>query len=154
MSRIIIVDDEELLLSSLKRLLHSTPCTYGSQKYALEVETFTSPIDALARIREKGVDVVIADYRMPEMNGADFLIQVRALQPDAELILLSGHADVDGIGRAYSEAQIFRFIGKPWNDYILVSTLAEALNYRDLLLENRKLSGKLAALGDGDPKGR
>ena len=134
-SRILFVDDEESILSSLRRLVRSLPCVYGKLRYELEVDTATSPTAALGMVSEHPYDVVVSDYNMPEMNGIDFLIKVREMQPGAELMLLSGLADADDVARAYQDAKIYRFVNKPWNDYFLVASIAEALNHRELVLE-------------------
>ena len=144
MSRILILDDEEPVLSSLRRLMKLTPCTYGKLEYRLDVETESSPQSALTRVRDNRYDLVISDYRMPAMNGTDFLAKVRELQPDAELILMSGMADLDEIMRAYNDARIFRFIGKPWNDFLLMTSIAEALNHGELQAENKRLAAMVS----------
>ncbi|MBU0752673.1 MAG: response regulator [Gammaproteobacteria bacterium] len=149
-SRVLIVDDEESILSALRRVLRIAPCTYGRLRYHLDVETFSSPMEALKRAAETSFDLIMSDYRMPEMDGVAFLSRARELQPDAARLVLSGYADLDAIMRAFDQAQIFRFVAKPWNDYILLSTIAEALNHRDILLENRQLA---QAAGLGAPAG-
>lgn len=140
MSRILILDDEESILSSLRRLMKLTPCTYGKLSFKLDVETESSPKTALDRVRDTHYDLVISDYQMPAMNGTDFLAKVREIRPDTELILMSGIADLDEIMRAYHGARIYRFIGKPWNDFLLMSSVAEALNHGELVMENKRLA--------------
>ena len=74
--------------------------------------TFTSPHDAVDHVRHHPVDLVISDYRMPEMDGATFLAMVKKLNPDAARIMLSAFTDLDGIVRAINDAGIFRFVAK------------------------------------------
>lgn len=133
--RIMLVDDDEAVLHSLQRLFGRMPCTYGMLSYALEIEMFTVPQAALERMRELEFDAFLSDYRMPEMDGIEFLGRARALQPNAVLMMFSGSGDRATVERAFVEVGIFRFIAKPWDDLTLVSALAEALNYRDLMLE-------------------
>lgn len=140
MSRILIVDDEALILKSLQRLLRHAPCTSGRQHFTLEVETTTSVRDALDRLQETEFDLVISDYRMPEIDGIEFLAAVKAVQPDAARIILSGYADLNALIRAVNEVGIDRFIGKPWNDFELMSALGQILAHRALVLENRQLA--------------
>ncbi len=134
-ARLLIVDDEPGVLAALKRLLRARPCRYGNLEYALEIETFESPEAALARAAEQAFDLVLTDYRMPAMDGITFLARFRALQPDAARVVLSGVADLDDVMRALNEVDTSRFLPKPWNDQLLVATLAEALTLHQLQRE-------------------
>lgn len=145
MSRIMIVDDEQGILSALRRLLVRTPCRYGSLTYALEVETFESPVAALDRACAAHFDLVLSDYHMPQMNGVEFLRQIKEIQPDAARMILSGCNDINVINQSIHGAGIYGMLPKPWNDYFLMSMIAQALNHRDLLLENRALAGRVAS---------
>ena len=142
MSRIMIVDDEEGVLKALRRLLLHAPCAYGRLVYTLEVEIFDSPLAALERAREAQFDLVLSDYHMPRMNGVEFLARMEELQPDAVRMILSGCADINTINQSIHRANIYGMLPKPWNDYFLMSLIAQALNHRDLLLENRELARK------------
>ena len=73
----------------------------------------------------------------------------KALQPDAARLILSGYADLNALLRAVNEVGIERFIGKPWNDYDLMSAIGQALAHRELPLENRELAN-LVRLEMGD----
>lgn len=153
MSRVMIVDDEESILNSLKRLLRLAPCCFGGKTYALEIETFTSAKAALARAHGEDFDLFISDYRMPEMDGIEFLKAAKELQPDAARLILSGYADLNALIRAVNEVGIERFIGKPWNDYELLAAIAQALAHRELLLENRQLANLVRLeMGDTTPE--
>ena len=72
MSRVMLVDDEEAILKSLKRILRLAPCTFGGKTFTLDVETYTSPQEALAAARRDDYDLFISDYRMPIMDGIEF----------------------------------------------------------------------------------
>ncbi len=136
--RIMLVDDDDAVLQALRRLFRRLPCTYGKLSYELEIEAFTSPGAALARARALEFDAILSDYRMPELDGIEFLRRARALQPDAVNMLFSGSGDRAAVERAFDEAGIFRFIAKPWDDATLVGALAESLNHRDLMREQRR----------------
>jgi response regulator RpfG family c-di-GMP phosphodiesterase len=141
MSNLLIVDDEPYVLSALRRL-----CQNSAILPALpdpSVTTFTSPAAALAYVGDHKVDLVISDYRMPDMDGAVFLTRVKELQPDAARIILSACTDMDGIVRAINHAGIFRFVAKPWSDHDLKAAIIEVLAHRNLLLENRRLADEL-----------
>lgn len=149
MSRILIVDDEASILKALQRLLRVAPCTYGNKQFTLDVVAASSPLEALKIAHQEDFDLFISDYRMPEMDGIEFLKQAKAIQPDAARLILSGYADLNALVRAVNEVGIERFIGKPWNDYDLMSAIGQALAHRDLLLENRQLAD-LVRLEMGD----
>jgi response regulator RpfG family c-di-GMP phosphodiesterase len=137
----------------LKRLLRIAPCTYGNKTFSLEVEAFSSPVAALVRARQEDFDLFISDFRMPEMDGIEFLKGSKALQPDAARLILSGYADLNALVRAVNEVGIERFIGKPWNDYDLMSAIGQALAHRELLLENRELANLVRLeMGDKTPE--
>lgn len=152
MSRILIVDDEENILKALRRVLALTPCVAGDKTYRLDVEICADPQVAVERARTHAYDLVVSDYRMPGMDGVALLKAIRELQPDAARVILSGYADLNALVGAINEAQIARFIAKPWNDFELVSTIGQVLAIRDLQLENarladesRRASGRLSA---------
>lgn len=152
MSRILIVDDEEPILKSLQRVLRLAPCTYGDQHFSLEVQAFASPQAALAAARSEEFDLFISDYRMPGMDGIEFLKEAKQIQPDAARLILSGYADLNALVRAVNEVGIDRFIGKPWHDYDLMSAIGQALAHRQLLLENRQLANLVRLeMGDKTP---
>ncbi len=143
MTRIMLVDDEEGVLKALRRLLAAVPCTFGGKTYKFETEIFTSPKQALERARQMAFDLFLVDFRMPEMDGVEFLKAVRDIQPTAARLILSGYADLNALVSAINDAQIFRFLAKPWNDYELVSAIGAALGHRDLLIENQRLADEV-----------
>lgn len=153
MSRILLVDDEAAILKALQRVLRIAPCNYGNRQFTLEVSATTSPAEALEWARQEEFDLFISDYRMPEMDGIEFLKAAKAIQPDAARLILSGYADLNALVRAVNEVGIERFIGKPWNDYDLLSAIAQALAHRELLLENRQLADLVRVeMGDKTPE--
>lgn len=146
MASLLIVDDEPNVLSAMRRL-----CQNASILPAIPeptITTFVSPLQALVWLERASVDVVISDYRMPEMDGATFLARVRERQPDSARIIMSACSDIDGIVRAVNHAGIFRFVSKPWSDPDLKAAILEVLAHRRLLLENRLLADEVRAQRD------
>jgi DNA-binding NtrC family response regulator len=135
MYRIMIVDDEPSILNSLTRVLKKMD--------DWEVETYDSATDALKRAQTTNFELFISDYRMPEMDGVDFLNAIRKLQPEAMRIILSGFTDLEAFLGAINEAEIFRYICKPWDNRELVTTIKHALIHRDVLVENRRLADQV-----------
>ncbi len=135
MYRIMLVDDEERILKALSRVL-------GRNK-TMEIELFTAPESALKRAQTAVFDLVLSDYRMPQMDGVVFLTQLKMIQPESMRIIISGHADLNGLLEAINQAEIYRFISKPWDDYELRETVEKALAIRDLTVENRRLADQV-----------
>ncbi|MHB0991858.1 MAG: response regulator [Burkholderiales bacterium] len=142
MRRIMLVDDEENILNALRRVLSGRNPVEGENLH-YTVETFISPQAALARAEESAFDLVVSDYRMPEMSGIKFLKALKQIQPDMTRIILSGYADLAGLVSAINEAEIFRFLSKPWDDFDLRLAVSQALKYRDILLENQRLADQV-----------
>lgn len=127
---ILIVDDEPNVLKSLKRLLIDTD---------YKVLTAESGEDGLKKFDDTEIHVVISDYRMPGMNGVEFLSKVKEKSPDTIRLILSGYADAVAIVEAINEGQVYRFITKPWNDQELLTTIMNTFDQYALLKENDNL---------------
>jgi len=143
MHRILLVDDESGVLNALTRLLKLSPLIVCGQTWQPRVDAFTSPVEALARAAEVAYDIVVSDFRMPEMDGVAVLRRMRELQPDCARVILSGYTDLNGLIAAINEARIDRFIAKPWCDFDLVSALAQILEIRALRMENEALADQV-----------
>ena len=78
---ILLIDDEEKFAAMLQDLL---------SKHGYRAEYTLNPEDALDRLREKDFGLVVSDYKMPEMDGADFLVEARKVSPDLPVIMVSG----------------------------------------------------------------
>jgi len=135
-TKILCVDDEKNVLRALERL-------FMDEDY--EILTATNGDEALTLLAELrgGVQLVISDYRMPGMDGVDFLKQVNERWPETIRIVLSGFADTAAIVGAINEGQIYKFIPKPWNDEELKITIAKALEVYFLRQKNEKLTDEL-----------
>jgi DNA-binding NtrC family response regulator len=141
--RVLVVDDELNIVSAVRREL----CTPPLGRYRYEVEGFSDPGQALERARHQAFDVVISDYRMPGMNGLDFLKALAGLQPDCARLVLSGQTDMAGLVKMVNETHIHRFIPKPWHDYFLKSSVAQAADFAGTLAESRRLAARVSELG-------
>ena len=137
MRRVMIVDDEPYILSALRRCLS---WRRNEAEEALQIEIFESATAALKRAHAQEFNLVLADYRMPHMNGVKFLSEFRNLQPHAVRIIMSGSIDLDTLVDAVNEAQVFRFVSKPWVDYDLRTIVTQALQYQALETENKQLA--------------
>ena len=126
MYRVLLVDDEPNILSALRRSLSAIDARLLDGE-ALLFETFTSPEAAIARTDEQDFDLVISDYRMPSMNGVEFLSRVMEMQPSAPRVIISGYADREAIIAAVNTVRLTRFIEKPWDDQVLRQAVVSIL---------------------------
>ena len=133
--RILCVDDEKNVLRALERLFLDTD---------YEIITAISGDEGIDVLRNtRPVQIVISDYRMPGMNGVDFLREVCKYWPDTIRMVLSGYADVSVIVDAINEGQIYRFMPKPWNDEELKVAVSNALDRYFMQQENLQLAREL-----------
>ncbi|NEO87138.1 MAG: response regulator [Spirulina sp. SIO3F2] len=129
---ILCVDDEPLVLKSLKVQLKKA---FGSRYL---YETAESGDEALEIITEYEMEtedtkivVIISDWLMPGIKGDEFLIQVHQDHPEVIKIMLTGQADSDAVQRAQEEADLHRFIPKPWQFDDLVEAIKSGLGEQE-----------------------
>lgn len=140
MLRIMLVDDESNVTSALRRTL-----ARAMQGESFEIETFDDPRQALVRAGEVDFSLVISDYRMPPMDGVEFLKRFRVMQPDAVRLILSASSDVEALLAAINEAGTFRYILKPWDDVDLCCVVREALVQFEEQTAGRRLAEEACA---------
>jgi response regulator RpfG family c-di-GMP phosphodiesterase len=126
---LLVVDDEGEILYSLRRLLRKEYDFHAAQ----------SGYEGLKVLERVPIQVVMADQRMPEMTGVDFLAQVRAGYPDTTRLLLTGYADLPAVIDAINRGHVFAYITKPWDPDGLRLMLRQACAQHDWLAEGRRL---------------
>ncbi len=130
MARVLFVDDELNVLRGLERNLRKR----------FEVSTASSGEEGLRTLDEQGpFAVVVSDFRMPKMNGVQFLTKVRERSPNSVRMLLTGQADMSATVDAINHSEIFRFLNKPLRHSDLVSTLEAALEQYRLITAEKQL---------------
>ena len=135
--KILCVDDERNVLRALERI-------FLDDDY--EIVLAGSAEEGLKAIEVSGpFQVVISDFRMPVMNGVDFLKAVYERWPATVRIVLSGYADAGSIVAAINEGHIYKFIPKPWNDDELRVTIENCLERYFLQKKNHELMFELSA---------
>jgi response regulator RpfG family c-di-GMP phosphodiesterase len=143
-NKILFVDDEENILSSFKRQFHNIYPTF----------TASNGADGLNIIeKENPISVVVADYRMPEMNGVEFLTKTLEISPNTVRFMLTGQADMEAIIKVINEGKIFRFLTKPCIPDLLKKNIEDGIEqYRliisEKLLLEKTLSGSIKVLTD------
>ena len=133
--RILCVDDEKNVLNAIKRL-------FLDNDY--EILTALSGEEGLKILRGiTPIQIVLSDFRMPGMNGVEFLKEVCKLWPDTVRIVISGYEDIASVIAAINEGRIYKFIPKPWNEDDLRITLSNAIDRYYLHKKNKQLTDEL-----------
>lgn len=137
--RILIVDDEEIVMVALRETL---------VRAGYQVATAPNPIPALEALKNEPFSVVISDQQMPKMNGLDFLAKVKELQPEASRILITAVLSLDTVIDAINKGEIYRFIVKPWLREELLATVKNAVQRYELICRNSLLQATTLAMNE------
>lgn len=131
---LLLVDDEENILASLRRLL---------RRDGYRILTADSGNAGLELLAENRVDVIVSDQRMPGMTGVEFLRRVKTMHPETVRLVLSGYTELQSITDAINEGAIYKFLTKPWDDDLLRANIEEAFRHKELADENRRLNAEI-----------
>jgi len=129
-NNLLIVDDEQNVLSSLKRQLRHEGYTIYSATRG------KAGLDILQR---HDIGVILSDQMMPEMDGVTFLEAAKKHKPDVPRLILTGHSGLENAIAAINNCQIFGYLTKPWSPEALKETLSRAFEHYNLLMENKRL---------------
>lgn len=136
---LLLVDDEENMISSLTRLL---------RREGYRILSAGGGAEGLEILAKHRVDVIVSDQRMPQMTGVEFLRRVKTMYPDTVRIVLSGYTELQSITDAINEGAIYKFLTKPWDDEQLRANIQEAFRHKELGDENQRLSAELTVVNE------
>ncbi|MDH5472469.1 MAG: ATPase, T2SS/T4P/T4SS family [Gammaproteobacteria bacterium] len=128
--QILFVDDEPNVLNALRRV-------FRQENY--KILTAENGNEALDILKNNNIQLMISDFMMPGMNGAELLTRAKSLYPEMIRIMLTGHANTEAVMAAIKEGAVYKFILKPWNDDDLRVTVGLALEQYDLIRKNKEL---------------
>jgi response regulator RpfG family c-di-GMP phosphodiesterase len=137
--RVLVVDDEEVIVLALRELLVEA---------GYDVLTASDPRNALEQLERLRVGVIVSDHKMPGMTGLEFLACARELQPDATRILITGLASLELLIGAINKGEIYRFIVKPWIREEFLATVSGASQRHELLRRNAALQAATMAMNE------
>ena len=120
---ILLIDDDSLVANSLARMLRGRD---------YDVSICPDPKSALVFCERMKFDLIITDQRMPVMNGTEFAVQAKALQPTARVILISGYSDKESVVRALDNEIVHLFVCKPWDNTQLLKMVDDQLEVATL----------------------
>jgi len=123
---VLCVDDEPIILQSLRIELRNA---LSGQCVIETAESGEEALDILTELRQDGrqLAVLISDQNMPGMKGHEVLSRVKTLSPETFTILLTGFSDLEGVKQAVNNAELYRYITKPWKKEEFIFTIREAL---------------------------
>ncbi len=124
---IVCVDDEKTLLWSLQaELMHAL----GNDYLIETAENGDDALELIEELLEDGIELplVISDQRMPGMKGEELLQKIHLIAPNTLKILLTGVANINAVGDAIKNANLYRYIAKPWDQTDLLMTVREAIH--------------------------
>jgi len=132
--KLLFLDDEENVLKSLKRL-------FQDKEY--EIYTANNGLEGSKLLEELEFSLILSDYRMPELNGMEFLKFVKEKSPNTIRMILTGFPDVEVAISAINEGEVYKFIEKPWKDEDLKVQIKRAIEYYELVREREELLEKI-----------
>lgn len=124
MSRVLLIDDDQHFLIALPSVFTRSPCL-------ITVDTASSAEQALRLIQANDYDTIVSDFRMPGLNGIEFLKECRAVRPDIPVILLTGYGTLELEDKAFEEGA-YAVILKPVDVDVLLSVVTHAIIRREL----------------------
>src|SRR5437762_1468615 len=131
---ILVVDDEQANLDSLERI-------FAREGYRILLARNGQA--AVETLRAESVDVVLTDLMMPAMSGQELLRAVRAVAPDAEVVLMTAYGTVDAAVAAMKDGA-YDFLTKPLKRHAVLKSVQQAMEKRRLVQENKQLRARLA----------
>jgi formate hydrogenlyase transcriptional activator len=126
---VLYIDDEPDNLSVFK----------ATFRHEYNVITVVSPKEAIQRLKQTAIHLVISDYKMPEKNGIDFFSEIAVEYPDINRIILTAYSESEIVMKSINDAKVFYFVTKPWKKDELRKLIQNALENYDLRKKNKEL---------------
>ncbi len=133
--RIAVLDDEARLVAILEMVL---------RRASYEVEGFSAPESALAALGARRFDLLLTDLKMPGLDGLAVIEQLRAVDADIPVVVMTAHATI-ATAVAALRLGAFDYVEKPFDNDALLAVVARALDHSRLARENRYLRAELAS---------
>jgi response regulator RpfG family c-di-GMP phosphodiesterase len=131
--KILLVDDEPNVLAAYERQIRKQ----------FTIDTMPGAEEGLEAVKSRGpYAVIVSDFRMPNMDGIQFLTHVKALSPETVRMMLTGYADINTTIEAVNEGNVFRFLTKPCSPESLTKALMAGIEQYRLVIAERELLEK------------
>ncbi|MEP3211352.1 MAG: sigma-54 dependent transcriptional regulator [Maribacter sp.] len=136
MSKILIIEDEAAIRRVLVKILSEENDSY-------QLEEAEDGLKGLEAVKNNEYDLVLCDIKMPKMDGVEVLEAARKIKPEIPFIMISGHGDLDTAVNTM-RAGAFDYISKPPDLNRLLTTVRNALDRKELVVENKILKKKVS----------
>jgi DNA-binding NtrC family response regulator len=136
MSRILIIEDEAAIRRVLKKII-------SEENDAYLVEEAEDGLTGLDLIKKNDYDLVLCDIKMPKADGVEVLEKTRKIKPETPVVMISGHGDIDTAVQTM-RLGAFDYISKPPDLNRLLNTVRNALDRKELVIENKRLKKKVS----------
>lgn len=147
MPKILIIEDEAAIRRVLTKILSEESSTY-------QVEEAEDGVQALEKIKNTDYDLVLCDIKMPKMDGVELLEEVKKIKPEIPMVMISGHGDMETAIQTM-RLGAFDYISKPPDLNRLLNTVRNALDKKQLVVENKILKKKVSKnyeiIGESEP---
>ena len=143
---VLVVDDEPGNLNLVARLLHG--------RFQVQLaEGGQAALDALRAPAGADIAIVLCDSRMPGVSGSEVLAAAARERPDAVAVLLTAYPDIDALVSAVNRGSLFRYLSKPVERDLLLSTLTEAAELHERRIQYRRVMERVQRHQTPDPRG-
>ncbi|WP_343708078.1 sigma-54 dependent transcriptional regulator [Flavobacterium sp.] len=136
MSKILIVEDEAAIRRVLVKILSEENDSY-------QVDEAEDGVAGLEKIKNNDYDLVLCDIKMPKMDGVEVLEEVKKIKPEIPMVMISGHGDMETAIQTM-RLGAFDYISKPPDLNRLLNTVRNALDKKQLVVENKILKKKVS----------
>lgn len=136
MSKILVIEDEAAIRRVLTKIL-------SEESDAYQVEEAEDGLSGLEKIKNDDYDLILCDIKMPKMDGVEVLEAIKKIKPEIPVVMISGHGDLD---TAVNTMRLgaFDYISKPPDLNRLLNTVRNALDKKELVVENKLLKKKVS----------
>ncbi|UZH54627.1 sigma-54-dependent Fis family transcriptional regulator [Salinimicrobium tongyeongense] len=135
MPKILLIEDEAAIRRVLIKILTEENSTY-------EVDEAADGLEGVEKIKEQDYDLILCDIKMPKMDGVEVLEAAKKLKPEIPMVMISGHGDLDTAVNTMRMGA-FDYISKPPDLNRLLNTVRNALDRKELMVENTRLKKKV-----------
>ena len=136
MKKILIIEDEAAIRRVLKRILEQMDKSY-------QITEAEDGLEGMRKIKENDFDLVLCDIKMPKKDGVEVLQEAKKTKPETTFVMISGHGDIETAVETMRMGA-FDYIPKPPDLNRLMTSVKNALEHKELVVENKQLKKKVS----------